>query len=408
MGNAAALLALTMGQVALPWWIVGSGGARDLALYAFWAALVGCVSTPLMAALGDRHDRLGLIRLGLAINVASAAGLALLATRSHYAIGPVLALAIVEVVGVALSFSLINVAVTELLPAAALPRALQRQKLAQSAAQLSGPVAAGAVLAVGGIATVLWIQAGLTTLAGMLIISGKRQTRAPVRATPWLADVYGGMRAKWLIPLERNWTAISFLVAIFLVPCLGLLLPLKIHELELGGSWFAAAEAAISAGLLSGAAIGASSNFVEKIGRYRLRLIATMSLGPAFVLTGLSERPVFLLVSLALAGTANSLVVMMGYSRRIIATPPNYRTRMTSTSTVLTQVASIIGPAVAGLAVLLSSASGIYVAFGILITVVSLGYCWTPGLKTFLEASDADIDGWYGKYYPHAFNQPNA
>ncbi|MET3436056.1 MFS transporter [Sphingomonas sp. 1185] len=403
-GNAAALLALAMGQVALPWWIVSTGGSRDLALYAFWAAVVGCLATPLLAALGDRHDQYGLIRLGLAINVTSAASLAFLATKSYYAIGPVLAVAIVEVVGVALAFSLINVAATEMLPAAALPRALQQQKLVQSAAQLAGPVVAGAVLAASGVAAVLWVQAGLTALASILMIGGRKQTPSRVHTDTWLTDVYVGIRAKWRIPLERNWTAISFMVAIFLVPCVGLLLPLKIRELGLGGSWFAAAEAAMSAGLLSGAVIGASNRIVEKIGRYRLRLIATMSLGPAFVLTGLSERPALLLVSLGLAGVFNSLVVMMGYSRRIIATPASFRTRMTSTSTVLTQVASIIGPAIAGFAILLSSTSWIYITFGFLITVVNIGYCWTPGLKTFLDASDADVDEWYGKFYPHAFD----
>lgn len=67
------------------------------------------------------------------------------------------------------------------------------------------------------------------------------------------------------------------------------------------------------------------------------------------------------------------------------------------------QLASSLGPAVAGMALLHASVAQCYVLFGILIALCSIGLAVIPKMREFLSADHDTANGWYQREYPAAF-----
>lgn len=400
-----ASLAMMVGQVAIPWWIAVENGAHDLAVYAVTSAAVACVALPIMSTVGDRYNKRSLFQLGMVVYTSSGFAMACIASRGDYDIRLILAVQAVAISGVSLVESIGGVIAADILPAALLPQGLQSQKLWQSLGQLSGPLIGGAALAYGGVTFALWVQVLLLVLALALI----RRLPDSAAATQdharhsWLRDLAAGARAKWRIKLERNWTFISFLVGVSLVPCLGMLVPLKVRALQLSGEWLGLCEAAVALGVLLGATVGVNARLVARLGRYRLRFAATTLLGPALVLVGYSPTAMVLIASLTLAGATNSMVLMMGYTRRILATPHRFRTRVTAVNIMLAQLSAVVGPAAAGVMLLRSSVTSVYLVFGASLLICSFGWALTPDFRKFISLEDHEVEGWYGIRYPEAF-----
>jgi len=45
-----------------------------------------------------------------------------------------------------------------------------------------------------------------------------------------------GLRVNWAIPLERGWVLCNFVGAVFMVPCVAMLAPLKVQSLGLSAA----------------------------------------------------------------------------------------------------------------------------------------------------------------------------
>ena len=63
--DALTLLAMMVGQVALPWWIAQSGGAHDLSVYGVLVSAMSIVALPLLSPFADRHAKRSLMAIGL-------------------------------------------------------------------------------------------------------------------------------------------------------------------------------------------------------------------------------------------------------------------------------------------------------------------------------------------------------
>lgn len=405
-GNAMILVAMMVGQVAVPWWITINGGRHDLTLYATLCAVAVCLTMPVMSVLGDRHSKRFLIRIGLGVYLVGAIATACLSSAGYYDIRALLVAEIIALSGLSMVVPLASVMAADLLPSEELPQAMQKQKFWQSAGQLGGPMIGGAALSMAGVSFALWTQVGLVGVALVLMESLKitPSSTPPEARGSWWNELVAGVRAKWHIVLERNWTIITFVIGLSLVPCIGMLLPLKVHAMGLSGQWLGICEASVSLGLLAGAAVGTQAALINRLGRFRLRLIAITLLGPALVLVGQSHSPLMMAGALVLVGFMNSIVVMMGYSRRILASPKRFRARMIAVNIVVTQLSAVAGPALAGLWLMHWPISSVYLIFGATLLVGSMGYWFTPDFRTFLELDDKDVDCWYSKRFPHAFD----
>ena len=419
------LLALMVGQVALPWWIAQAGGAHDLAVNGVCTAAMSFVALPLLSPLADRHPKRSLIAAGLLLSALAMAGWAVLAAVGHYRLAAVLAIQGVQVMAMALFTPATNSIVTELVPPRRLGVAIGRQQSAQAMGRMIGPSVAGAALVAVGTAGTLALGA-LVSLAAAAVAM---RMPAPVRAHPSPADETGieragdaagrggaltsglrrwagefrvGLYANWAIPIERGWVLANFIAAIFLMPALSMMVPLKVQSLGLSARWLGGCEAALSLGLLAGS-LWLSPIWVRLQGRFVSRVSASVVVGLALTVAGLTSNPWLLVAMYALVGISNATMTLVGKTHRMLARPPAFRARMSSGAVTTIQVAQTIGPALAGIALAYTGLRGVYACFGLLGAAASMGLAFVPGFRAFMALDHHEVENWYGREYPHVF-----
>lgn len=397
-------LALMVGAVATPWWIAGHGGARDLAIYGFAASALAFVVMPALSPLGDRLPKRRLIMAGLGLYALAALLLATLVSLDRYHLGGVLVAALISALASGLLMpAILNVA-AEMVPSEQLPEALSLQRSAQSLGRVIGPALGGMVLAVS-TGAALWLQAGLLISAVLL---ARRLPRSAVPAggsrgfAAWQADLREGLRACWVMPLERGWTLVNFVGVLFMFPAFTMLVPLKIKSLGLSGAWLGAAETGLSLGMLAGA-LGGSAWMAARVGRYATRIGATAAQGLGLALAGWTEQGALLVVALFLVGLANSCGVLVGQTHRMLAIPQHFRARLSSVGMMTLNIAAAGGPALAGLALLHLEVATVYIAFGLLSAVSAMGFLLVPDFKTLMNLDHESVKDWYARRHPELF-----
>jgi MFS family permease len=407
--DALTLLSMMVGQVALPWWIASSGGARDLALYGVVVSAMSFVAMPLLSPFADRHPKRSLMAVGLLAFAIAASAMAAYASLSHYRLGVVLAIEAITVLAMALIQPAINSIATELVPTSELSKALGLQQSAQASGRLIGPALAGSVLAAVGTARTLWLHALLLFAAAGLATRLPRPEQSAPRGArqSWSREVRVGLRVNWNIPIERGWILVNFVGALFMMPAVLMLVPLKVQSLGLSASWLGWCEAALSVGMLVGS-LGLAGVWARLQGRVATRFTSALVTGLALAAAGLATQPLVLVAMFAVVGVANAAMTLVGKTHRMLARPLAFRARMSAGAIMTTQVSQTLGPAIAGLALAHWSVRTVYVAFGLLAALASFGFFMIPGFRAFMALDHDEVDNWYGKTYPRAFEQATA
>jgi len=394
-----------VGHVALAWWIAQQGGGADLALYAAIVAIGALIFLPLLSPFGDRYCKRSVMTVGQAGLVVVAIGLAALVQSGIYSLPAIIGLDLVGAAAGSLAAPASASIVAEMLPADKLTAGLGLQKSGQALGRLIGPALGGGILAISGTASALWLYVLLLAVAYVLTL---RIPKNPVAraagagASAWLADIRAGLAAKWHIKVERWWTLVTFLFAIFLLPCIGMLLPMKIQSLHLSGAWLGLSEAALSAGMLLGA-LGLSARLADRVGRFTIYTAAIVGMGLCFVAVGAAHYPPVLLAAFALCGLCISTTQLVGQTHRMLAIPPSFRARMTSVHIMVMQVAASIGPALGGIGLASLGVDRVYILFGAAVLVTGIGYVIAPGYRAFIGLSHDRVTGYYGRTYPKLF-----
>jgi MFS family permease len=402
LSDALMLLALMVGQVALPWWIASAGGAHDLALYSVVTSAFAIVAMPLLSPLGDRIAKRRLIRGALMAFGAAAVGVALLASMGRYdlrlliVLGAVPVLAMAALVPATTSFS------TELVPPAGLARAMGLQQSAQATGRMIGPAIGGAVLGVAGVAVTLWVYSALLVAAAFTARRLPLGMPPPGARRAWRAELLAGMRANWRIPIERGWILVNFLSWIFLFPAFTMLVPLKVQSLGLSGTWLGFCEAGLSLGMLLGS-LGGSSWLVGRFGRFGTRVGAAVVQGLALALAGATTSGPWLVAGFVVAGFMNAAMVLVGMTHRMLARPQAFRARMVAGVVTATNIAGTIGPALAGTALLHARVGPVFVVFGLVGALAAAGLAIVPGFRAFMALDHEAVDNFYGRTWPEAF-----
>jgi hypothetical protein len=120
-------------------------------------------------------------------------------------------------------------------------------------------------------------------------------------------------------------------------------------------------------------------------------------------LAGLTQHRGVLVAAFAMVGLTNSAVVLVGMTHRMLARPLAFRSRMVAGAITTTQVASALGPALAGAALAHWNVGAVFACFGVLGGLLSLGLMLVPGFRHFMGLDHETAEGWYAKAYPHAF-----
>ncbi len=299
----------------------------------------------------------------------------------------------------------------ELLPVDQLPDAIRLRKTCQSLSGIGGPLLAGLALAVGNVAGALGVYAALLLLAiacATRIPSRDAAVAATVPRTTgfarWWQGLRSGMTVKWRVPMERGWTVVNFVVWIFQGPAVGILIPIKVQALGLAGNWLGICLGALSLGVLAGSAIG-SQLLVQHFGRYRVRLGLGFCEGIALAVVGFASSPYLVVAGLALTGFCNASMGLVGSTHRALAIPQSHRVRIFAASSMSTQVAGALGPALVGVALARWSVDAVYTAFGLLMAASVLGFLWVPRLKEFFSLGHEQVVDWYLHQYPQVFSE---
>jgi len=403
MSDALTLLALMVGQVALPWWIASEGGAHDLALYSIVTSAFAIVAMPLLSPLGDRIPKRRLMQFALVAFATAAVGFAVMATAGRYHLFLLIALGGVPVLAMAAQLPAVSSFVAELVAPVSLARALGLQQSAQATGRMVGPAIGGFVLGLAGTAAALWLHAAL--LVGAALTARRLPLGTPPRRTgrAWREDLMAGMNANWRIPLERGWILVNFLSWIFLFPTFTMLVPLKVQSLGLSGTWLGLCEAGLSLGMLLGS-LGGSAWMIARFGRYATRVGAAVVQGLALAVAGLTSSGPWLVACFGVAGLMNAAMVLVGLTHRMLARPQAYRARMVAGAVTTTHIASMIGPALAGVALLHAHVGAVFLGFGLVGAFAALGLAVVPGFRAFMALDHEAVDNFYQRNFPQAFS----
>lgn len=397
------LLATMVGQITVSWWISSHGGAKDLTLYVASVATSGLICMTLLSPLGDRYSKKTLIVTGLFAYIGGTVAMAVLASAAFYSLGWIILLGVVSTLAVTLIAPSSNNIVAEILGADKVPAGLALQQSAQSTGRLIGPVLGGGILALATISAALWLQSLLLAFAALLVLRVRFMLSTDrEHGRGWWAELRSGLFAIWAVPIERGWNVVNFVSEIFLFPALTLLIPLKIQALGLTAAWLGGCEAALSIGMLGGATVG-SKILVRWLGRYPTRLSGVVVEGLMLAMAGYCSSPLLLIVAFMGAGFANSTLVLVAMTHRILARPEPFRARMSSVGILVSQIADILGPLLAGLALKLWSLSIVYTSFGLLSALCGLGLILVPRVREFMTLDHTEVTGLYRRLYPHAF-----
>ena len=401
------LLASSVAQAAMAWWISTRGGAADLARYGAAAAVAALVATPLLSPLGDRVPKQRLIRAAKACLVVDALGLALLAHASVYSLVLLCLCSGLSIAANAVLWPVQASLLPELVAPADLPEAIRLRRGAQALGGLLGPGLAGAVLAW---AALRW---ALVLNLALFLLSAGVAWRIGVPSRPrhsdvggrWWADLRDGVRAKWGVPLDRWWTLTGALMMVFLLPATGLLLPLQVQALGLSAAWFGGCGAALSLGLLLGVA-GLAPRLMAWQGRVRALALAIATCTAAVAGIGLCRWAPGLPLLCALLGGCLSVTQLVGQTHRALAIPEHFRARMAAAHLTSAHLAAALAPALAGALLQHAPVRTVYLLLAAGFGAAGLLLLLVPGLGPFLRLDHDSVVTWYGRRYPRAFRSP--
>ena len=257
------------------------------------------------------------------------------------------------------------------------------------------------------------IPLGLWVYTVTLLIAALAAFRIPAIGAPkkalrrhWKSEVQAGLHAKWKVPTDRNWTIYAFFSMIFLTPSIGMLLPLKVHSLHLGANWLGATEAALGLGMLTGAFWGAR-RVIGSLGRFRASMAAIVVSACCVIGVATGSQGWTLILGFCIAGFSMSVSQLVGQTHRLLAVPDHFRARFASVNIMVMQVAGMVGPALAGVALGFLSIDVVYASFGAGLLLITLTFPLVPGIRHFLSLDHAEVKGWYGAEHPEAFGLGN-
>lgn len=388
-------------QVVIPWVIASHGNSYDLAIYGAVIAFSTLISVTIFAPLGDRYSKKMLLSVGLSLFFISAVMLMLALKRDAYMLNIIVALSSIMTILAMLLTPILNNLITDIVTFNSLGEGVRLQKVVQGIGKLVGPILCGAALAFDKAPMYLGVLfSGLAFLVSINIRPVKNQRRK--ESWSWWSDLKGGLALCWRIPLERWWNIVNFFSWIFLFPALSFFVPLKVVSLGLSGSWIAYFEVAIAIGVITGS-LYSGNYLVEKLGRYRARLVAGVLQGVALALIGYSENWLIILLLFGVVGLTNATLILIGMTHRMLARPEEFRIRLSSAAMISSQVAAALGVSLAGCLVGYISLNWAYMLFGVFAAISTVSLICVPDARKFLSLSHAEVAGYYLRMYPKAF-----
>lgn len=293
----------------------------------------GLFLSPVGGALADRFDRRTYVALGAMAQMFVAIVITLLAFTHHLSVPLVAVAAFLNGCVNMLTGPAYSVLLAELVPPEDLHSALSLNSAQFNLGRVIGPLLATVVLAMGGIAWALLINA-LSFVAVLAALSRLRGTRRPstfalkgLLKSLWV-DINRGMDVAMADKGIRLVLAGTFAIALFVAPFIGLVPVFAIRVFGLGASATSLLVTCQGAGAVV-AAVGGGA-LVDAFGRKRVLEGSMLALGPIAALYWLSPTLTWAAVGIFMLGAAY-MMALTGIHTVCQARPPReLRARMSS------------------------------------------------------------------------------
>lgn len=293
----------------------------------------GLFLSPVGGALADRFDRRTYVALGAMAQMFVASVITLLAFTHHLSVPLVAVAAFLNGCVNMLTGPAYSVLLAELVPPEDLHSALSLNSAQFNLGRVIGPLLATVVLAMGGIAWALLINA-LSFVAVLAALSRLRGTKRPstfalkgLLKSLWV-DINRGMDVAMADKGIRLVLAGTFAIALFVAPFIGLVPVFAIRVFGLGASATSLLVTCQGAGAVV-AAVGGGA-LVDAFGRKRVLEGSMLALGPIAALYWLSPTLTWAAVGIFMLGAAY-MMALTGIHTVCQARPPReLRARMSS------------------------------------------------------------------------------
>jgi MFS family permease len=410
LGQFLSIFSGLFGLSVLSWHIVSRFGAAGIAQFAAAMALITLLSHLLLSPIGDRYDRLKVLKRFSWLVVLRGLLLVYVVSLQDASLYWVLALQVVNAIAMAaIGPSRVSL-MADMVPPERLVALNGLRMSVESAARVLGPAVAGIALVKFSVLSCLWVHTGLMLLACGLnqFINPRPEAVAAERARAgqgrksWLRDIADIWRARLLIPMERALGVMGLVVACAYLPAMTMLIPLKVHQEQWSTLYLGLAEGMLAAGTLI-AGLGPGTWVVKHVGRYPMLMGASVAQGAALVMAGLTAVPGLFAFAYFLVGFCGMAAGLAMASYRMLATPRHFRSRLGSAGMSITMVAGSIGSYLCGIALQSFSVNSVQVLLGGVVLLGGLGYLLVPRLKEFMGLTAAEVELWYEREYRDAF-----
>ena len=341
----AASIALQMQAVAVGWQMYALTGSS------FQLGLVGLVqfipAVLLFLPTGhaaDRYDRRTVTAVSQAVEALAVAVLAAATAMGHLTSALVLAMAFVVGAGRAFEQPSLQSVLTNIVPAAVLPRAIAASNSAAQAAVVAGPALGGVLLAINpaiafAACAVLWLSAAVIMLAIAV-------ERAPPRREPFdLRTMFSGVAF-----IGRQKVVLGAILLDLFAVVLGnptALLPIFASDIfKSGPLGFGALRAAPAAGAIISALILTRHPISRRVGHAMFASVAIYGFGT--IALALSPASILAMAALFALGAADLISVVIRQTLVQLHTPDEMRGRVFAVNAMFTSTSNQLGTFRAG------------------------------------------------------------
>lgn len=355
------------------------GLARVIALVA---------GAPLSGLIADRTDRRRMLIITSLIALVASVVLAMATYFNFATIWLIYGMVIIAAIAGSFEMPARQALIPSLVPPNVLTNALSLNIIAWQLATVVGPTIAGLLIAWGGLDLIYWIDAGsflAVVVAALLMHANTAPLKAQSRPT-W-QDAIAGLQFVFTTPLIMGTMLLDFFATFFgaantLMPLLADQV-LHVGTIQLG--WMYAASSV-------GAVIAASVLTSVRIRQQGAVLLwAVAFFGLCIVIFGLSPWLWLTLVSLALAGAADTVSMVIRGTVRNLLTPDELRGRMTAVNMIFVGGGPQLGELEAGV---LASLVGVQPAIalgGMLCMGVTAWIAWHNRVLRQLDEAERQV-----------------
>jgi len=407
-GQFLSIFAGLFGWSALAWHIVSTYGAAGTAKFMTVQAVAYLFAHVLLSPIGDRYDKLKVMKWFSWLVAVRASLLVYAVSTADVSLNYFIALQVVNSIAMSAIIPSRASLLVDLVPPDQVAGSYGVQRSIESSARILGPMAGGLALMQFSIATCLIVHAVLMVVTCALNygladrVEKTRPTNNKPRMKSWLRDIADIWTARLAIPMERALGIMGLLVTCAYLPAMTMLIPIRVHQENWSTLYFGASEGMLAVGTLM-AGFGLGSRMIKHAGRHRVLVYAGFVQGAALIGAGLAPIPALFALCYFLVGLCGTTAGMAIASHRMLATPPNFRARLSAASMSVTMLAGSIGSYVSGMALQSFSVQGVQAFLGGVVLLGAMGNLLIPRLKEFLGLTPQEADSWYEKEYPDAF-----